>query len=372
MSHNAGGWTELPAYGTKTAISGWKLRYQEQDGYLNPGPPYISGYHFTQKNAICRAARLNGTYSVPWNPWSHEVFTNVPLDIYPTDDLIPAANWAELQTSALASINPDNAKFDAPLFLFELRELPAALRAIGISLGKRKPSGSRNPGDAYLAWQFGWGPLLSDIRSLINFASQTQAKIDRLKQGAEDKRIEGKLPGKRLTWKSGWNSKFYTTYRKSYELDERNWFTTRYTFDPNILPDVDGGGLPSALRALGFQGSASTIWNMIPWSWLIDYCFTIGNFLEATQGNIPFTASQMFVMSEGTLKVSIGRSDWYFASGYMDGKVTSSGAQFVHKRRRYFAMPQAYVTFSPFLSDGQIGNLLALSTSQTSAFVRNG
>lgn len=346
-------------------FNGGKTHWQSKQSWSSPGPPYVDPNNVTLTNRRANPARVNGE-------GTRYIFDGYAIGGYTTDGVYyPDTDWTDLTNNALAKSNPNKPVMDLPLFLFELKELPRAIRDLG-----RQVSGAArsDPGGTYLSYQFGWAPLFSDLRTLLNLVSETEKRLKSLREDSRHKRSKGKLSprswqvsDKTYRWAYG-GSGIYVRYLRTYE--ETNWFTTAYYVDPSDLPSLNDGGYERMKWALGLNASASTVWNAIPWSWLIDYFSTIGSFLEAGRGNIPWKAHNMCIMSQGTETLNITKKSHY---GFVTSPSISGGeVKFTIKRRKVIAHPSPKIRWSPFLSDGQLTNLLALAASKNNAFIRGG
>lgn len=351
--------------GNFVAFDGGISHWQSKQSWSSPGPPYVDPNNVTLTTRSAKPARVSGD-------GVRYVFDDYAIGGYTTDGVwYPTPNWVELTNEALARTNPAKPIVDLPLFLFELRELPRALRDLGRQLDGAARS---DPGGTYLSYQFGWAPLFSDLRTLLSLVKETEKRIKSLKEDARHQRSKGGLPGRSWTvsdktyrWSYG-GSGMYVRYRRTYE--ETNWYSTAYYVDPSDLPSLTDSGYERMQWALGLKVSASTVWNAIPWSWLIDYFSTIGSFMEANRGNIPWKAHNMCIMSKGTETLDISKKSSY---GFLSPPSLSGGnVTFTAKRRKVIAHPTARIHFSPFLSNGQKANLLALASSRNSAFIRGG
>lgn len=327
--------------------------------FTSPGPPYVKENSFVhRKDERDVLVVKNGDgYRYQWE--------NIPIDIY--DSLLCPVNpeWQELTNAALAKANPNVPIVDLPLFLFELKELPALLREAGLGLFDKAPTRSNNLGNAYLAYQFGFGPLLRDLRTLLDLTNQIDQRLSSLKEANRSKTFRESLPGRSIHLDSTNRSHTYSNsriyFRRNRTVEEKNWFTTRYTVDTDALPGGAGDKLNRLRWALGLNASASTVWNAVPWSWLIDYLSTIGSFLEANRGSIPWTASNMCIMCQRTYKVT---NTVYAYSGF-NSKPSYSGGNNIRKMkdRKVVTRPKARVRMKSFLTDGMRANLTALAIS---------
>jgi hypothetical protein len=260
--------------------------------------------------------------------------------------------------------------------LYELRELPRAIRDLGRYLREAASGSLSDPGGIYLSWKFGWAPLFSDLLSLANLAEAMEARLKALREAQREQRFGGKLPPHRSSWSGGvtrwYGGNSWVEYLKQSEYSEENWFTTSYFIPDGFLPSVSDDSISKLRWALGLNASYSTIWNAIPWSWLIDYFLSIGDFLEINRGNVKWEAYDMCIMSKGvttvtTTVVNHQESRWISGPFPEGGKGT-----FEHLRRRVVVSPKARVLFRPFLTNSQLGILGALASSRTSTFLRGG
>jgi hypothetical protein len=339
---------------------------QYQTSYLSSGPPFTAQNNFLQDNRRANPTRMNMTgryyrfdsYSIgPWTTTGHR---------------LPEPPWQELVNEALSRLNPNNPVVDLPLFLYELRELSQGLRDLGRYLSGAARS---DPGGAYLSYQFGWGPLFSDLRTLLNLYDETEKRLKSLREDAKSKRARVNLPGRAYNTEHSPmlrsnRGNDYWWYTRNREATEESWATTTYIVDPSDLPSMNGSKADRLRWALGLNLSASTVYNMIPWSWLVDYFSTLGSFLESKRGRIPWKAQNMCVMCKQTEVTTHTRTHW---SGGSDWGHDSPGSLTIERlHRKVYALPAARVVWSPFLSDGQLTNLLALAASKNKTFLRGG
>lgn len=337
--------------------------------HFSPGPPYTEPNNWTHIIHGANPVRISGT-GYPYNVLSQpRVYSGYAVDNINLGVSNPNPNHDALVTSALANINPDKPQVDAPLFLWELQELPGAIRDIGIGLGGKTQSGNLNPGSIYLSWQFGWGPLFSDLANFLSLADATQKRLAQLRKASRREHIEGSLFDSSNSWTSS-NYKMYgiSEWRINYTARERAWYTTSYQFDQSQLEGLDSSGIPRLRWALGLHARPSTIWNAIPWTWMVDYFGNIGTFLEANQGRFKFSASNMCTMYEHTLIANVEDIPHWHYKG-KDTKASGSASK-LYQSRRVHPSPAASVRFSNALGKQQINNLTALATSAVSIFAK--
>lgn len=99
---------------------------------------------------------------------------------------IPVAYAQGFRTAALARTGLSSPSVNLPLSIVELRDLPRTLRHAGDLLHKLKTPKDLRPindaASATLAWQFGWKPIIDDLRKLMKFhdiVEKRRRQIDR-------------------------------------------------------------------------------------------------------------------------------------------------------------------------------------------------
>lgn len=277
------------------------------------------------------------------------------------------------------NLSPVKPRLDLPLFLWELRELPKLLRDTGQFLNGRVVS---NPSDAVLAANFGWGPLLSDIRTMLDITKEMEEHIDRIMGVVLRKRAEMKLRSESHSWPSLAGSRYRMGYGKlDYNL--RHYSTTTAwavgKFNSIEMPPRPHDGLAAATRrAEGLDGRnlAAFMWNAFPWTWLIDYFASVGSFIEAFQGYQKMDIQHVCIMQRCIVKTSVEHDPPQYivpddSAGYFSDKVFKPGfAKNAYWRRNVYYHPKPGIYFTPFLTGKMLTNLAALATSSRGRYAR--
>lgn len=271
---------------------------------------------------------------------------------------------ASLTTRALANLNPSNPRVDIPLFLFELKDLPRMIRQLGDVLkGKYKPSDV--PG-GHLAYVFGWAPLFSDLAKFIGLSKMLDDHFRHLKKmeaGEKFKRSLGEL-----NISNSKTSDYAITYVLPKPLvvgenwvkeDHKAWFSAKAQLNATLPGGFEEQRWLAARAALGLNVSAATIWNAIPWSWLIDYFVNIGTFLDAHRGYIPWTVKSLCLMRTKTAVSQVKNLSCNYAFVHNSGGVLTT----ITKLRTVVANPTPKISFKPILTDGQSAILASLVTA---------
>lgn len=193
----------------------------------------------------------------------------------------------------LASTGPLTPRVNLPLALLELKDIPRMLKHAGDLLHNLKSPSGLNAGkevaSATLAYQFGWGPLISDIGKLLDFADAARDRQRVLKNAHRQIGVRRKVnlgsTDKVLT-DAFWLWSTYGVYlapRCTRLMSRKAWATIRWRVrDPNQY-----GKEPSFVE--GFRTALGgnlgqvpiTVWKALPWSWLIDWFAGISDLMQA-------------------------------------------------------------------------------------------
>jgi len=254
------------------------------------------------------------------------------------------------------------------------------------TLKKKSPSSA---GGDYLNVEFGWAPLISDVRKLA------QAVLNTSRILAQYKRDSGKVVRRRFQFpisvtESTWTADGSTTDhlfvgvpRGMTPLDvegmrptvhtlkkERVWFSGAYSYyvDPG---DSVLGKLAEyeqlANKLLGTRLTPAVLWELAPWSWLADWQSTIGVGLS----NASTFQSDGLVMRYGYLMretrihrtVTQKRVNWWNNQVTFQPGTTSSTLHEVRKER-YRATPYGFGLDLSLLSGRQWAILAALGMTK--------
>jgi hypothetical protein len=244
--------------------------------------------------------------------------------------------------------------------------------------GKTAPP-AQNAGDEYLNHQFGWAPLVSDIKSgshvASNMGSIAQSYEDR--EGHVTRRryhfpseesasivydLDGRgaeFPGATTSW---WYGKEH--FRRSCTVSHvhKRWFSGAFVIPPPPQGDSWGGLIDAGNRArelFGLQLTPELLWEVTPWSWAVDWFTNIGDVLRNVT-NITSAGQVMrygYMMDETITKVTASITDGKLRYGPKDSYrncptgTLSSGWEVVTKRRAKanpFGFGLSWEGLSPF------------------------
>lgn len=281
----------------------------------------------------------------------------------------PSLTIGNYGTRVLAGTGPLTPRVNLPLFLLELKDLPAMLKHAGDLLhGLKRPhklSPDKEAAAATLAWQFGWGPLLQDLGKLLDFSDAVRKTQRNLKNAATTRGLKRRIPldsdnrsqhGDEVVWSVfglNINQKYYGY--KSFET----WATVRWK-----LRDTNGIGREPTYNeafktAMGLNPGQIpiTIWKALPWTWMIDWFADISSSLQASYNIIYYKPTNLCIMRHS-------KNEWFYQPYYVGAKLYCTEAHVVHeeKRRIISFFPNAALTLKlPFLDNFKLSILGSLT-----------
>jgi len=205
----------------------------------------------------------------------------------------------ELGATAIARCKPTNSVADAATFLAELRQdgLP---HLAGSSTWKGRNQVAKDAADDYLNVEFGWLPLVSDVKSFAKAVAHANTVLSQYERDA------GKVVRRRYNFPVQKETEVidfgepYPAYFVPYDSDfetnnlpgggmlkvetfKRQWFSGAFTY---ALPSgydsrsaLDRYGL-MAEHVFGLKLTPEVLWNAAPWSWAADWFSNSGDVIS--------------------------------------------------------------------------------------------
>jgi len=263
--------------------------------------------------------------------------------------------------TVLARTNPSKPEVSVPVFIGELRDLPNMLRLHGRSMLEKTAA-------ANLLFRFGWKPLLSDMASMLYFTELTNKRLNMLK------RIKREGLGRRCQLGTYVNTHTedavvesvasFVTRTYSAQTAEKVWGYVEYS--PTVdFPSSEADMTALARKAvfgLGLTKSdvLSDLWELLPWSWFIDYFSNIGDYLEANRNIVPVTSSLVQIMrhtatewldTNNEIAIGVGGNPWISYTPFNVAYETKSRS----------AVSPLISAHMPFLNEGQVSILGSLA-----------
>lgn len=208
----------------------------------------------------------------------------------------------EAITSVASRTNPSKPEVSLPVFIAQLKELPKSLRDVGLTkIGKK---GRRDlPNNQAVGFNFGWDLLFKDLFTMLDFTSQVDARVKQLNAAHSRSGSRGH--------KGVWNENHMAEYdnvqvwsadvsiyidRRSYN-DRSMWGSIRWIGDHVDAPSASDTLQTARYAVHGWRLAPADAWELVPWSWLIDYFANIGDYLEATQNSVGVHGERGCVMT---------------------------------------------------------------------------
>lgn len=256
-----------------------------------------------------------GRFKVDNMPWGVRYWPQ--FDMYSNSFIMSLA--FSLGPEAIGGMNPTKPAFTAASSLFELRELPGQLQDLvrGIRaaiadfkarefLRTGKHSYLSKTAQWHLALSFGWLPILSDIRNFIRAREGLDKKLKQLIRDAErpvrrERTLyDGSSQGYRHTIvhptpynPNMWPSLPVYAYgvgnaitTGSEDYNDKYWAVAQWRYFLPPGPRDETWNRKMRRRVMGGRITPDALYAVMPWSWLVDYFFDVGNFVDATSSGV--------------------------------------------------------------------------------------
>jgi len=219
-------------------------------------------------------------------------------------------------TKAIARLAPTAPKADLGVFLGELREgLP---RAALVRDSKKRVRRALNAGDEYLNVEFGWKPLIRDLRAFAESVQNSDEILDRYYERAgvkirrrydfpiEQSIVEtdggSKIPVPSMAtacYGVGASGRLRTTTTS----ETKRWLVA--TFQYSVPPRNSPMGWKASMNHLfGTDLTPRTLWALAPWTWAADWVGNMGDIVDnITYLNTDTVLPHVYMMEQKTVRV---------------------------------------------------------------------
>lgn len=286
----------------------------------------------------------------------------------------------EASTKAAARTNPSRPYVDLPVNFLDIKTKPSRIRRDLANMRDRgfwrappRPSArelANGMGGAWLEYQFMIAPIVGDIVRLAQLNNVVHDRIKEINRLFGDKGLRrtvqvhsGSAFEERSTVLQSAGVWVVNTARITTHSSTRvhcRWTPTGGT--PRPSPEqVRAWAIRSAL---GLTVDASTLWELTPWSWLIDWCTSIGDYFKASRNIVPAALTGVYPMTHMTTTWEIPSMKIINSWNEHVGDVTAARSVRTYKSRRSsFISP--FVAHLPFLDGGRMGILAALVATRS-------
>lgn len=209
-----------------------------------------------------------------------------------------------------------NRPYINPLSLAQdLYDLPRMVRSVGQLIRKpRRLLSAKELANVNLMTMFGWLPLIEDAHKLLHAQSHIERRFKRLRKlydtGGEHRRIrvDEDHVAKHTSfplWDVAYGLPYFgmDVYQ---ETSVDRWASVRWKLLTRAPEDRSYQHLRSlAIRTtygLTVEGLVSGVWDLIPWTWIIDWFTNAGDMVSNFNNTVPVTMSSCCLMTQTTTK----------------------------------------------------------------------
>lgn len=291
-------WHEFEVVGDENLI--YSENHSRKGGVWTSGGEFkcIKNMYFEESSLSDNAYLTSpfGTYRYRGPQYAHAENTYETSSLWPSVTPSPDFILVPMGATAISRTIPTNPTSNLAQFIGELREgLP---RKVGIDSLRSRTLNSRKAGSEYLNIEFGWKPLVKDIRSLAHSVINSEKILSQYERGSgigirrryafptivtvEEEDMGEDTPRPLLVTQQ------YTDYlgpkRSITTTSIERWFSGSYTY---FLPPPSSEGksnrkgwLQKANKLLGVRLTPELVWNLAPWSWASDWFANTGDVLK--------------------------------------------------------------------------------------------
>jgi hypothetical protein len=275
----------------------------------------------------------------------------------------------EALSEALARTNPNRTKVDGLVFLAELRDIPRLLQYfahIGFKAFRDRPI--RSIAEAYLTYEYGVAAMMSDVVKTLDFVNHTEKRFRELKNLQSSKNGLGRIwtvwrdsnPGTPTNIVATGLYNEGNTVQYQVTTDRRKWVSTRWIPQVDLSSFTDDQLRNRANRAVfGTDLSFATLWEVMPWSWLIDWFSNVGDIASLSRNTIPVKHDGSCVMLKTVHRMQSAKI--VSGPGLLTAHVKSGHGQRISLRRTPMVFGPLPEFNLPFLNGKQLSILSALT-----------
>lgn len=218
-------------------------------------------------------------------------------------------------------------------------------QAIRIVTGSR-PGQSVNPGNPWLEYQYGVRPLINDVIGLAQAAERG------LRNAGHHVHVQRRMTSN-LPLPKNPTPSVYDIWQPS--------GSCKIGVETHFYAKVDSAHL-DLLSSLGLTNPLSVIWELTPYSFVIDWLLPIGNILQALSSSLGLEFVAGFTNTKSWCKLDITACEYFPIGGKLPTAKFSNVAQ---KRITYatFPLPRFYVK-SPFSTTHVISAIALINNAR--------
>lgn len=275
-----------------------------------------------------------------------------------TKGAVLGANGLGIINGFFANVQPDLTSVSIPNFLFDIKEVtklyklwkyrsyeaPRYIR--NVKRATKKDVVSAIPAK-YIGYKFGWKPTVADLSELIDGVLNLRAKIKAFNDsigGLIERHTSVKLDlptsaTGSIAWPSG-------NHSASYTATCTRVCAASITYAPQQIAAINSLDLTcrALLDSMGFELNPRIIWDAIPFSFVVDWFFGVGSFLDRFRVDtleLPIVLVDSYVSYKENLNIEWS---WLRANdGQYTSRPKSAGARY---SRKFFHRMPTYPDFA--------------------------
>lgn len=304
---------------------------------LHPGPPYrTGGPFFCKRRDMPLTIVESGDYINNGFRYKGKLFCTPPSFSqdggYETWSQGYASGFGAKGWNKFRPVKPVNSLGQ---FIAELRDVKGMVTGL-----KRRLRTLKDAGHHYLNYQFGWKPFLSDLQSFLSNGKKIARRMDYIRRNngkwvkrggtvsqSEDVSIST-IPNKILPV---FVTYFYLPYstgptlcQQSVKVGSHVWFEAMMKYYiPNLNSDSgeDLWNSPLLRKMWGLELTPSLVWELLPWSWLVDWFWDVGDFYANLSNDMydNCVAKYAYVMAQRSIDIQYQQEQVIQTSDYYNG-----------------------------------------------------
>lgn len=268
--------------------------------HQGPRNPYDTGGPLTVRKCrtVANPANVHDIEMV--SGYSDRYYTGLifPQEAYSVA-LPNAYTGSEFGAEAWRKAKPGKPGVDLAQAIAELKDVPGMVKRIRNDWKRTMSNYGEAParyGNLYLTWMFGIAPVISDLKNLYETYKNQEIILAQLKRdNGKGIRRRKKLASVIRSTTTNFPTNFGAFYPQvpheissvqrvnTYKKDV--WFSGRFRY---YIPDI--GTVEWERRAIrslyGMVPKLALIWELTPWSWLVDYFASVGDVLDNLQDDL--------------------------------------------------------------------------------------
>ena len=198
----------------------------------------------------------------------------------------PSIDWEAFDYAAWRAMHPqikgEISLINFALELKDLKRLP--------DLWSKERARLKNLANAHLNYSFGWAPFISDVVAIYKALFDTRKRIQEFIDGAYKSHTlhyVQRIPASKtsseqdLTFFGYARSVTVETTTEEVELHATMQFSYSVGGYSRLLQEIGGW-----MDALGINLNAQIVWNAIPFSFVVDWFFNVGEWLGSQKGEV--------------------------------------------------------------------------------------